>query len=161
MNPYIVTHLSAEEGLRTAPYQDHLGWWTIGIGHLIDRRKGGALPPWIKSFPITEDEAEQLLRDDIAEIQADLEAQISYFQGLSAVRQAVLLSMAFQMGVYGLLRFRQTLSSIKQRDFSLAAAQMLESRWAKQTVGRAQRLAKAMRTDDKQYLEGQNEDSRD
>ena len=154
MNSYIVRHLSAEEGLRTEPYKDHLGYWTLGIGHLIDRRKGGALPSWVRSFPITEDEAELLLKDDIFPIEEELAHKLPWWDRLTPVRQAVLISMAFQMGVSGLLKFRRTLETIGRGEYHLAAAQMLESKWARQTAGRAGRLAQAMRTSDPQFLEG-------
>ena len=48
--------LEAEEGRKRSAYQDHLGYWTIGVGRLIDRRKGGGLSP---------DEIDYLLTNDI------------------------------------------------------------------------------------------------
>lgn len=38
--------LSKEEGRRNKTYKDHLGYETIGVGHLIDKRKEGSLPEW-------------------------------------------------------------------------------------------------------------------
>jgi lysozyme len=52
--------------------------------------------------------------------------------------------MAFQMGVGGLMQFRNTLKSMRAGNFKKAAQGMRASRWARQTPGRAQRMAKAM-----------------
>jgi lysozyme len=65
---------------------------------------------------------------------------------LNDARQAVLIGMAFQMGLKGLLQFKRTLGSIEDGQFSEAAAEMLDSAWAKQTPARAMRLATQMET---------------
>jgi lysozyme len=154
VNSYIIRHLTAEEGIREEPYKDSEGWWTIGVGHLIDRRKGGNLPFWIDSFPILLDEAEKLLKDDIADLEKPLFDRFPWISALSSVRECVFLSMAFQMGVAGLATFKNTLKYAKNGSFHLAAAEMLESDWRDQTPERAGRLAQAMRTNSSQFLEG-------
>ena len=154
MNIDITRHLIAEEGLRLEPYQDHLKFWTIGVGHLIDSRKGGTLPNWIRSFPIATADAEKMLKEDLADVEWIIKTQIKHWDEYSKVRQAILLSMAFQMGVSGLLKFKNMLTALENGHFKVAAAHMLDSRWAKQTPGRAARLANAMRSDSAQFLEG-------
>ena len=131
--------LHRDEGFRRSAYTDHLGFWTIGIGKLIDGRKGGG---------ITFSEALYLLRNEIREKEADLDAEIPWWRGLSEVRQAVLMSMAFQMGSAGLFNFRNTLRAVQEGRWSDAADGMMASKWAFQTPGRALRLAEAMRTND-------------
>lgn len=64
---------------------------------------------------------------------------------LDEVRQEVLIQMVFQMGAAGVGAFKNTLASIRAGDYAGASAQMLRSKWARQTPKRAQRLAKAMR----------------
>jgi lysozyme len=145
-------HLIYEEGIRLHPYQDHLGYWTIGIGHLIDSRKGGKLPPGIDSFPISEEMAYLTLSYDIHGLEAELWLKIPYFQRLDPVRQAVLASMAFQMGVSGLLGFKRTLKFIQNGDFGAAASEMLDSKWSRQTTARATRLSHAMQSGSPHYL---------
>ena len=56
--------------------------------------------------------------------------------------------MAFQMGVMGLMAFRNMLKAVEEGRFADAATAMIASRWAQQTPGRALRLAEAMRTGD-------------
>ena len=139
MPELIESLLLRDEGFRRSAYQDHLGYWTIGIGKLIDARKGGGL-----TFP----EALYLLRNEVSAKEADIRSHLPWYDGLDEVRKAVLLSMAFQMGSMGLLAFRNTLRAVEAGRWDDAADGMLSSRWAQQTPLRAHRLATAMRTGD-------------
>ena len=57
-----------------------------------------------------------------------------------------LKNMAFNMGVAGLLEFRQMLAEVQTADWPGAAAEMLSSKWATQVGDRAHRLALQMTT---------------
>lgn len=140
--------LVREEGVRLEPYQDHLSFWTIGIGHLIDRRKGGSLPSWIKpSFPLTRSEVDELCYYDIAEKETGLSGSLGWWPGATEVTQVVLVLMAFQMGVDGVLRFPTMLGHLRAGQHADAALAMLDSKWARvQTPSRARRLSIALRT---------------
>lgn len=133
----LTKQLRADEGVVSHAYQDHLGFWTIGVGRLIDKRKGGGLRPF---------EIDYLLRNDIEDRINELTKRLSWFQNLDDARRAVLVNMSFQMGVDGLMQFRNTLEMIKQGDFDKAADGMLNSLWARQTPERAKRLSLQMRT---------------
>jgi lysozyme len=113
-----------------------LGFWTIGVGRLIDKRKGGG---------ISKDESDYLLTNDINSRLADLNAKLPWFNTLNDPRKAVLLNMSFQLGMAGLLNFRNTLNKIQDGDFGGAADNMLKSKWAEQTPKRAQEMAEQMR----------------
>lgn len=134
----LTVQLRRDEGERLQAYRDHLGYLTIGIGRLIDERRGGG---------ITREEAAYLLRNDITKIDRALQDRLPWIVTLSGPRRGVLMNMAFQMGVDGLLGFRNTLTMIEQGEYEKAAEGMLQSRWAQQTPERAHRLAKQMRTD--------------
>lgn len=129
--------LRRDEGERLTAYQDSLGYWTIGIGRLIDARKGGGL---------TREESTYLLRNDIRSKSVEMYQKIPWAQELSEPRQGVLLNMAFQMGVAGLLGFKVTLGMIRQGRYDEAARGMLNSKWATQTPERANRLSRQMRS---------------
>lgn len=121
-------------------YADSLGYWTIGVGHLIDRRRGGGLPD-----PIID----ALLDHDIDEKAAALDANIPWWRDLDGVRQRVLLNMCFNMGWAGsngggLSSFANTLKAVKEGRWADAAAGMRASLWARQVRNRAERLANAM-----------------
>ena len=134
---HIKSILKREEGFVSHVYQDHLGYWTIGYGKMVDKRKGGG---------ITEEQALRIMMDDVDTIEDELDRQIDWFWELDPVRQAVLVCMAYQMGVPGLLRFRNTLLNIKAGNYAQAAKGMRASLWAQQTPGRAERMVKAMET---------------
>ena len=148
----LIPHLIREESERLEPYVDSEGWWTIGVGHLIDARKGGSLPEYIDAFPITKTQSRLMLEDDLADLHTDLNAALPWFYFLDFPRQTVLYSMAFQMGVSGLLKFRNTLLKVRGGDYNSAASGMLSSLWARQTPARAARLASVMRTGDPTLL---------
>lgn len=133
----LTTQLRRDEGEVLHAYQDHLGYWTIGIGRLIDQRKGGG---------ISAEESAYLLANDIGVRIAALRQKLAWFDDLDEARQGVLVNMAFQMGVDGLLAFRNTLAMVKAGDYAEAASGMLQSVWAQQTPERAKRLSEQMRT---------------
>lgn len=143
MRPLIEKLLHRDEGFRRSVYTDHLGYYTIGIGRMVDARKGGG---------ITHDEAIFLLRNDIDRVEAAIRDSFPWYSTLDEVRKAVLVSMAFQLGLTGLFAFRNTLQAVADRRFADAADGMLKSRWAAQTPGRALRLAEAMKTGDEGAL---------
>jgi lysozyme len=135
-NEEFVKWLKAEEGVVNHAYQDHLGYWTIGVGRLIDKRKGGGLSP---------DEIDYLLQNDINKIISSLDKALPWWNTLSPNRKAALAAMAFQMGLTNLLNFKKTLSLMKAGRFAAASEQMLTSLWAQQTPARAKRTAELIR----------------
>jgi lysozyme len=124
--------LIRHEGCKRSAYQDHLGYWTIGVGRLIDARRGGGL---------SDDEIDYLLANDIAKVVQSLAGQLPYWSHLSDRQQQALCNMAFQLGVNGLLRFRKMLAALERGDGADAHWQALDSNWAKQTPERAAEVA--------------------
>ena len=133
----LITQLRREEGVSRHAYQDHLGFWTIGVGRLIDARKGGGL---------SDQEVDYLLRNDVSRFNAEVMAALPWVKELNEARQAVLIGMAFQMGTAGLLGFRNTRRAARDARWVEAAEGMMASRWFEQTPGRAARMAKQMET---------------
>lgn len=134
----LTKQLEIDEGRRACAYQDHLGYWTIGIGRLVDSRKPGA--------GLRNSEIEFMLSNDIDERIAALARHLPWIETLDEARQGVLINMSFQMGVEGLMGFKNTLRMVAGQDYAAAADGMLHSLWARQTPERAQRLAEQMRT---------------
>lgn len=146
MRSELTRQLRGDEGVVAHAYQDHLGFWTIGVGRLIDSRKpGSGLRPEEITF---------LLNNDIDDRIRELGRRLPWFLNLDPVRQGVLLNMSFQLGVDGLLGFKNTLKLVEQGRYAQAADGMLNSLWAKQTPERAQRLSEQMRTGVWQYAPG-------
>lgn len=128
------SQLMRHEGLRLKAYIDTVGKLTIGYGRNLE------------DVGITHDEAAYLLDGDIDRAVKGLVARLPWVFDLEAVRQSVLVNMAFNLGIEGLLTFTRTLQSVRERRFTEAAEQMLQSKWATQTGQRAVELAAQMRT---------------
>ena len=132
MRRYILTQeLKRDEGFISHVYQDHLGYHTIGIGRLVDKRRGGG---------ITEEEATYLLENDIDKVVNQLDYKLPWWRGLSDARQRALANMCFQMGINGLLKFKRMLRALEHGDYELARKEALDSVWAQQTPNRAARV---------------------
>jgi lysozyme len=129
-----------QEGLRLEPYRDTLGHLTVGYGHLIDER--------CEKVPasLTEQQAEALFIDDFRRTSYRCELLIPGWDDLDEVRQAVLLSMAFNLGIRGLLKFQRFLEEMHLQHWERAADEMLRSLWAGQVGNRATELADMMRS---------------
>ena len=132
----LTAQLTRDEGRKKYAYKDTLGYLTIGVGRLIDARKGGGL---------RDDEMDYMLRNDINDRIDALTRALPWFQDLDDVRKGVLLNMAFQLGTEGLLGFTTTLGLVKQGNYAEASRQMLKSKWAGQTPERAKRMSDQMR----------------
>lgn len=124
--------LVRDEGKVNHAYQDHLGFWTIGVGRLIDKRKGGGL---------SDAEVFYLLDNDISAKTQEVTEALPWVKAMTEPRQAVVVAMAFQMGLKGLLGFRSTLAAMRDEHYANAAEGMRLSLWAKQTPERAKRMA--------------------
>jgi lysozyme len=137
----IVQQLTRDEGVRLKAYRDTEGKLTIGIGRNLD------------DVGLSLDEVQYLLKNDIAKADAEVKQHLPWADDLSDVRRAVLVEMAFNMGIAGLLKFVNTLALIKAGQFNAAADAMLQSKWAYQVgdgpgkeYDRAERLAVQLRT---------------
>lgn len=131
--------LIVDEGKVKHAYKDSLGYWTIGVGRLIDKDKGGGL---------SDSEIDMLLENDIRNKYNELVKVMPWVTTLSEPRLGVLLNMSFQLGVSGLLKFKNTLDLIIKGNYEEAAKGMLNSLWAKQTPNRAKKLSKQMATNE-------------
>jgi len=129
--------LIRDEGKVGNAYHDSFGYLTIGVGRLIDVRRGGGL---------SDSEIDLLLANDIAKTTARVLEALPWASKLSEPRLAVLINMAFQMGIRGLLGFPRMLGSVEDGQYDEAAMEMMDSLWAQQTPERAKRLAKQMLT---------------
>lgn len=120
------------EGVRGTAYRDSLGYWTIGVGRLIDERKGGGLD---------ELEIEYLLNNDIQRTLKAVEAAIPFFGKLAPRQQEGLIVMAFQLGVNGLMQFKRLLAALQAGDFNKIRVECRDSLWGRQTPERANAVA--------------------
>lgn len=143
-DPIALEILRRQEGKRNDIYRDHLGYWTIGYGHLITRDKlvtehearehVGA--PW------SDDRCERMLALDYEGVCQRLFMELSWAEALPEWPKRGLCNMAFQMGVKGVLGFPKMLAALRLNDWAAARAHALNSVWAKeQTPARAAEVA--------------------
>lgn len=123
--------LIRDEGLRLTAYRDSLGYFTIGVGHLL-----GNSP---RMTSITADEAKALYQWDVAQAEKLARGIFPNFGTLSDARQRALTNMAFNLGgrLQGFVRF---IAAITAQDWTTAGREMADSTWAKQVGQRAVRL---------------------
>lgn len=124
--------LQRDEGLRLTPYTDSTGHLTIGYGYNLSN----GIPKFI---------ADALLEYKMNEARDDVARTLPWASTLDQARHDVLVNMAYNLGIGGLLEFRRTLTAIQAGAWEQAAIDMLESKWATQVGDRAERLAKQMR----------------
>jgi lysozyme len=122
------------EGLELKPYRCTAEKLTIGVGRNIEDRG------------ITEDEARYLLKNDIKIVEDELLEKKPAVAGLDAVRQRVLVDMGFNLGIPTLMKFQNMWDAIESEEWTTAAEEMADSRWARQVGRRAERLCAAMDT---------------
>ncbi len=120
------------EGLRLKPYECTAGKLSIGYGRNLDDNG------------ISQAEADTMLENDLDAVYARLD-RLDWFANISAVRQAVLADMCFNLGWPRLSGFRKMLAAVSRGDYDRAAEEMLDSRWRHQVGERALYLARVMR----------------
>lgn len=141
-----LTMLKRHEGYRQKPYQCTAGKWTIGYGTNLEA--AGYSDQEIRKLDVigwSQSEAETKLIWDIRTIVAALE-KLPLWAGLDDARRAVLIDMAYNLGVGGLLKFKRLLAAVEQRDWSGAVFEMLNSKWAKELPTRSAELRNVMKT---------------
>ena len=131
----LVDQLKRDEGLRLKAYRCTAGVLTIGYGHTGDVKEGDE---------ITLHQAEVILLVDIDKHKKELDAKLPWAHKLDDARYGVLLNMAFNLGIAGLLKFKNTLKFVEQGRYADAADGILQSLWARQVGARARRLATQM-----------------
>ena len=126
------------EGYRLEPYTDTLGYLTGGVGHRI--MHGEEVPTtkegWMELFDKDFNKAWEFMERFCEE---------HGLRAISDTAKEVLCEMIFQMGFSGVSKFKMMIKALQNRLYSEAAAQMLDSRWAKQTPNRAKELSSIMK----------------
>lgn len=129
-NLLVIAALKNDEGFRGRPYKDTVGKTSLGYGRNLDAN------------PLTPDEADYLFQNDLKRAAQGLDNALPWWRTLNDVRQGVLLNMTFNMGIQGVLGFRNMLAAAKAGDFVESAAHMRDSKWYSQVQPeRSHRLA--------------------
>lgn len=140
----IIDLIHYEEGWRSKPYLCTERYPTVGYGFKIGPQ-GADIKQYQFTLPVAAGNAwlDEIIKAKRTEMMLDAGISAA-MNACDDVRQAVLVSMAYQMGVAGLAGFKNTLKAVAEKRWSDAAKGMLDSRWARQTPSRANRHANQM-----------------
>ncbi len=136
--------LTADEGCKYEIYNDHLGYPTFGIGHLViesDSEYGEAT-----GTTISEDRVIEAFESDVVGVVSDCETLYPDFEDLPEEAQRIIANMMFNMGRTRLSKFIGMKRGVDARDWNAAADEMVDSGWYKQVTNRADRLVQRMRS---------------
>ena len=135
--------IAADEGVKYEIYRDHIGYKTMGIGHLCI---AGVDPEYDLAVgtPVFVERVNELFDKDIKRTIADCKIVHDDFDELPDEVQKILANMCFQLGLGRFMKFHLTHDLVEKRDWDGVSQEMLDSRWAEQTPERAQRLSRRM-----------------
>ena len=135
--------LEIDEGVKYEIYNDHLGYPTFGIGHLVI--------PSDKEYRedvgtrVSEERVRECFDKDVESVLRDCTLLYKDFYELPEEAQQIIANMMFNMGYTRLSKFKGMKKGVDARDWNKAADEMVDSRWYKQVTNRANRLVERMR----------------
>jgi lysozyme len=135
--------LEVDEGCVYEIYNDHLGYPTFGIGHLVkesDPEQGQSLGTAVSSERVVE-----AFESDIQSVLRDCNILYSDFDDLPEEAQQVIANMMFNLGRPRLSKFAGMKRGVDARDWNQAADEMVDSNWYRQVTNRADRLVERIR----------------
>lgn len=147
--PWVCRRLAFHEGVRLKPYRCSAGKLTIGVGRNLD---DNPLTPEERKAcgdiyqGITKNAAYMLLRNDVTRCEEELRKNIPFYLKLDVERQYALIDMCVNLGINKLLRFRNMLKALEEKNYNLAGYECLNSNYHKQVPNRAKRIAYLIRT---------------
>ena len=143
----LMQELTDDEGCVYKIYEDHLGYATFGIGHLIKDTDSEFGQP--VGTPVSEERVEECFNQDIKTVCEELDMQEPWWRNLNDNRQRVIANMCFNLGYPRLSKFKRFIAAMHTAQWEVAATEMMDSRWAGQVGDRAVRLRdRVLRGDD-------------
>ncbi len=121
-DPQLEQKIIEHEGIMKSAYKDSRGYLSVGIGFLIDPKLNAGL---------SVEECMLILRSRISNLERQLSPYV-WFIIQNEIRKGVLIEMAYNLGVNGLLGFKKMLSCLGDKQFAMAASEMAQSLWATQ-----------------------------
>lgn len=125
----LLERIKHHEGFRSRVYKDHLGFDTIGFGFAI------------KDLELDKEICELILVRKIQELQRIIQNKFDWFKSAEDEVKNVVVEMCYQLGVSGFSKFKLTIDHLENKRYGKASAEMLLSKWAKQTPNRAIELS--------------------
>ena len=134
----------ADEGQVLKVYLDHLGYPTVGVGHLIlesDEEYGLG-----EGTPITQTRSDELLFQDLNIVLKECEDRFhNNWRDYPEEVKLIIANMAFNLGLTRLVKFKKMFAALNEGDYKQASVEGMDSKWAKQVYNRARRLMNRLR----------------
>ena len=129
----LLERIKEHEGFREKVYKCTEGFDTIGYGFAI------------KDLELDKDLAEEILLRKVEKLISRVRKRFDWLDSVPREVQGVIVEMSYQMGVSGVSKFKKALHAMQMFQWKLAASELLDSRWAKQTPNRAKELSDIIR----------------
>ena len=126
----LIKSIMKSEGFAGSPYKDILGFLTFGYG---------------SKFPISPKEGQMILEHRLLRKIAELRYKKPMVKDLPKPIKEVLFEMCYQLGVNGVLKFKNMFKAIEDKNYDMMIIQMKDSKWNKQTPNRVKKLTKKVR----------------
>ena len=134
--------LKIDEGVVYEIYNDHLGYPTFGIGHLV--LEGEPEHGLSVGTPVTEERVDECFERDVEYVLNDCRILHEDFDNYPEEVKQIIANMMFNMGRTRLTKFRKHNAALQEGDWKTAAIEGRDSRWYKQVTNRAERLMKRL-----------------
>jgi phage lysozyme len=142
----LLENIKTHEGYRREIYKDSLGKATIGYGFLVSalspdelKLNGG------KVEPMSREVAEKILNLKVARLQKRVFQCLPWLESKPQGVQDILVEMAYQLGLAGLMGFRHTLGCIEAGNYAQAARNLRASLLYRQTPRRVEDYIRGLR----------------
>lgn len=160
MKEKLIDQLIKHEGEELQVYECPAGFLTIGVGRNLETKgltkkecdklnlgvsEKNSVITKLEVRGITKEESRYLLSNDIDYFIDELDKRLGFFKSLPETAKIVLVDMAFNLGVNGLLKFKNTLSLIEKGQYVAASQEMLNSAWKFQVGQRAYDLSNQLK----------------
>tara|TARA_R100000231_G_C5313155_1_gene161065 strand:+ start:523 stop:987 length:465 start_codon:yes stop_codon:yes gene_type:complete len=130
--------LKIDEGVVYEIYNDHLGYPTFGIGHLVlesDPEHGAAV-----GTPVSEDRVDECFEKDVESVISDCKKLHEGWEDYPQEVKQIVANMMFNMGLTRLSGFKKHNAALVDNDWKTAAVEGRDSKWYRQVTNRAERL---------------------
>jgi len=131
----LIENIKKHEGFRKRMYRDSVDVPTIGYGFNLNQIE---LPK-----PVAELWLSFEIQNHINELE-----KYHWFNHLDEIRKDVLIDMHYNLGHSRFMEFKSMIKALKNKEYDVAAREMLDSKWADQVGTRAAELASIMSNDD-------------
>ena len=129
----LIDDIKKHEGFSSVPYRCTADKLTIGYGKRI------------KYLQVTEEQATEWLEEDLENLKYTLSGKYDWFLPAPQEVRDIVMNMNYQLGVSAFSKFKKTIKYIADKDYKMAAIEMLDSKWARDdTPRRAKELSDRM-----------------